>query len=186
MIIGQLITPHFTVNEALVGTTLQAVPAGFVPNVRAAADGMERIRQQLGRVPITATSWYRTPEKNEAVGGSETSAHLQGYAVDFTVKGMTAKQVAAALSSHLVALGIDQLIEYPTHIHVSFDPRRRAQMLAKVGARLVPWSPTLTLSPMAREPGSTPPQDTKTLLFAALAAAVAAALGVILKALGGN
>lgn len=49
-------------------------------------------------VYIEQHSAYRTPEHNEAVGGSEGSYHMYGMAVDFHVKGKTPKQVAAFLN----------------------------------------------------------------------------------------
>lgn len=46
---------------------------------------LDPIREAFGR-PIIVTSGYRCPELNKAVGGSPTSAHLQGYAADLVPK----------------------------------------------------------------------------------------------------
>ena len=46
---------------------------------------LDPLREAFGR-PIIVTSGYRCPELNKAVGGSPTSAHLQGYAADLVPK----------------------------------------------------------------------------------------------------
>ena len=47
------------------------------------------LRRQFGR-PMPITSSYRSPEKNEAVGGVKDSAHTQGRAVDIAISGKAA------------------------------------------------------------------------------------------------
>lgn len=49
------------------------------------------IRQHYG--PVTITSGCRCPEHNKAVGGSKTSQHLLGRAADFTVLGVSAREI---------------------------------------------------------------------------------------------
>lgn len=46
---------------------------------------LDPLREAFGH-PIIVTSGYRCPELNKAVGGSPTSAHLQGYAADLVPK----------------------------------------------------------------------------------------------------
>lgn len=46
---------------------------------------LDPLREAFGR-PIIVTSGYRCLELNTAVGGSPTSAHLQGYAADLVPK----------------------------------------------------------------------------------------------------
>ena len=71
------------------------------------ASTLELIRKAVG-LPIKISSGYRCPALNTAVGGSKTSAHCLGLAADFTVAGMTPRQVC----EKIVAAGIvvDQLI----------------------------------------------------------------------------
>lgn len=45
------------------------------------------LREAWGK-PILVSSGFRCPELNKAVNGSETSAHLTGYAVDLVPKDM--------------------------------------------------------------------------------------------------
>ncbi len=57
------------------------------------ASTLELIRKAVGK-PMKISSGYRCPELNAAIGGSKTSAHCLGLAADFTVAGMTPRQVA--------------------------------------------------------------------------------------------
>lgn len=66
-------------------------------NIVKAARMMDAVRKFLGDKPITVNSWYRPPAVNKAVGGASQSTHIQGIAVDFTVKGMTPWEVHAKL-----------------------------------------------------------------------------------------
>lgn len=183
---GTLLSPHFTVDEALVSTPgLQAIPEGYAANVRRAADGMEALREQLQRRAVTPTSWYRDPANNARVGGDADSSHLQGWGVDFTVKGLRPREVMRMLQPHVRALGLDELIEYPSHVHVSFDPRRRAKVLLAVGGgNFTPWTSTEAVQYMASEPGSGDNKRNAQLI--ALAVAILTAIVTFLKSLGAS
>lgn len=185
MRVGEKLTQNFSVSEALVGSELDIVPTTVQPAVKHTALALEEVRQQLGRVPITPTSWYRSLAHNRRVGGDPKSDHPSGYAVDFVAAGLSANEVMARLVPSMTSLGIDQLIEYPTHVHVSFHPRRRASALIKdpsspTGFSL--WTPYKRVtSEMATEPGT--PQTPKAVKLGALLAAIAAALAAIAKIL---
>ena len=101
------------------------------------ADRMEKVRALLGDKPITVLSGYRSPAVNKAVGGSKTSAHMTGHAVDFICPRFgTPAQVAAHLAKHLT--GFDQIIEeFGEWVHVGFGPGKRRELLTarKVGGR---------------------------------------------------
>jgi uncharacterized protein YcbK (DUF882 family) len=43
--------------------------------------------------PVVPTSGYRSKEKNDAVGGSPTSQHLYGEAVDFVIPDQDMREV---------------------------------------------------------------------------------------------
>ena len=82
---------------------------------------------------FTITSARRTPEQNEACGGSPTSQHLVGEAIDIKPYGSTTYD---QLLEHIHTFSdnvrtFDQLILYPTFIHVSFCSRNRHQMIDK-------------------------------------------------------
>ena len=72
---------------------------------------------------IRVTSGYRCKELNAAVGGVRNSLHMYGQAVDFTVSDTEAKhRLHDALKEEacIKLLGICELIEYPSFMHVGF------------------------------------------------------------------
>lgn len=82
---------------------------------------METMRALLGNKPISVSSWYRSPKLNAAVGGSTTSQHLKGEAVDFICPAFgTPYEIAHKLNQHKLAVGFDQLIYEGNWVHISF------------------------------------------------------------------
>ena len=83
------LSEFFTLEEM---TITQVRSVGNVPNalklenLTRTAMKMDHIRRLLGR-PIIVSSGYRSPEVNKIVGGSQTSDHMQGLAVDFICPG---------------------------------------------------------------------------------------------------
>ena len=105
-------------------------PPEVVATLRATAQGMEDVRRLLGDRVISVTSGYRCRALNRAVGGSRTSAHLSGHAVDFNCYGFgDPLAVCRAIAQSDVAL--DQLIQEGSWCHISFDPRLRRQVLTR-------------------------------------------------------
>jgi len=97
------------------------------------APGMQRVRDLLGCPVIVATgngSGYRSPTVNRAVGGSETSQHMQGLAADFVApKFGTPLAVARYIARHADMIGFDQLIAEGNWTHVSFSRKPRGEVL---------------------------------------------------------
>lgn len=55
----------------------------------------QNLRDRIGK-PVVINSAYRTPEYNRKIGGSPTSQHLYGKAIDVrAVPGLTIEQLAA-------------------------------------------------------------------------------------------
>nr|DAE53173.1 MAG TPA: peptidase [Microviridae sp.] len=82
---------------------------------------------------FTITSAKRTIEQNKSVGGVPTSQHLVGEAIDFKPYGST---TYGRLLEHIHSYSdnvhpFDQLILYPTFIHISFGDRNRHQVIDK-------------------------------------------------------
>ena len=82
---------------------------------------------------ISITSAKRTPEQNRAAGGVPNSQHLTGDAIDLKPYGST---TYGQLLEHIHYYSdnvypYDQLILYPTFIHVSFGGRLRHQVIDK-------------------------------------------------------
>lgn len=86
--------------------------------------------------PIRITSGYRSPALNAAVGGSPTSQHQVGEAVDFQVAGFPPLQLVEIIRE--LRLPVDQCIAEPTWVHVSYGPRHRRQFLRAIGDNMVP------------------------------------------------
>ena len=121
------LSAHFTLEEALLSQTasrlgiLNDPPLDVVRNMKEAALGMELVRAQLGGLPININSWYRSPDLNHAVGSKPTSAHITGFAIDFTCsKYGTPRQIA----DFLIKSGVkyQQLIlEFDSWVHIAFN-----------------------------------------------------------------
>ncbi len=82
--------------------------------------------QAIG-TPVKITSGLRSPQHNAAVGGVPNSAHLTGNAFDFIPNGVS----TADATNRLVKSGIpfDQVYDEGDHVHVSFAPTNRRQVL---------------------------------------------------------
>ena len=80
---------------------------------------LEPLRKILNR-PIHVSSGYRPDWLNSAVGGSKSSQHMVGQAVDITVVGVSPRSVAKALID--TGVEFDQLIiEFGQWVHVSYN-----------------------------------------------------------------
>jgi hypothetical protein len=92
------------------------------------ANTLEQVRTLLGNNSIRISSGYRCVALNRAIGSGDTSAHVLGYAVDFTCpKFGTPKEVANKIAESPIKF--DQLIYEGTWIHLSVDPRNRREVL---------------------------------------------------------
>ncbi|WP_298161150.1 D-Ala-D-Ala carboxypeptidase family metallohydrolase [Brevundimonas sp.] len=137
------LSDHFTLAEMTASNTAarkglsNVPPPEIVDQLILTANRMEKVRDLLGGKPIRVLSGYRSDAVNRAVGGSRTSAHRTGHAVDFVCPEFgTVAEVAAHLAQHLT--GYDQIIEeFGQWIHVGFGPGTRGQKLTarKVGGR---------------------------------------------------
>lgn len=82
---------------------------------------------------ISITSARRTPEQNKACNGAPNSQHLVGEAIDIKPYGSTSfdklLEMIHDFSDHVSPF--DQLIIYPSFIHISFGPCSRRQVIDK-------------------------------------------------------
>lgn len=124
------LTEHFTLEE-MTATQIRGVDNTphdeALGNLFFTATEMEEVRNLLGH-PIKINSAYRSPEVNKAVGGSKTSAHCQGWAVDFICPDF-GLPITVCKRLALSDLKFDQLIYEGSWVHISFDPRLRKQVL---------------------------------------------------------
>lgn len=84
-------------------------------------------------VHFTITSARRTPEQNKSCNGAPTSQHLTGEAIDMKPYGSTTyNQLLEYIHRYSDNIHVfDQLILYPTFIHISFGHRNRCQVIDK-------------------------------------------------------
>ena len=83
-------------------------------------DSLDKCRGEAA-VPFLITSGYRTVKHNEEVGGSPTSSHLDGVAVDIACTDSAArlKIIKAALANGFRRIGVAK-----TFIHLDKDPEK--------------------------------------------------------------
>jgi hypothetical protein len=98
----------------------------------------EPIREHFG-VPIHISSGYRSKELNAKIGGSATSQHCKGQAIDIDMDGSTNGVTNADVFEYIKDnLPFDQLIwEFgndtnPDWVHVSYNVKQRGEILKAV------------------------------------------------------
>lgn len=128
------LSDHFTLEELSI-TQVRDVdnePRGEVllDALKNTAMRMEAVRSVLKDKPVLVNSGYRSPFVNKIVGGSSSSAHMSGHAVDFICPGFgSPREVALAIEASSILF--DQLIWEETWVHLSFAPKMRREVLTK-------------------------------------------------------
>jgi len=128
---------NFNLNEFLASQKATSKGIPNIPNKEALAcikDLVGYLLQPLRTLvnkPFRITSGYRSPELNKAVGGSSTSQHSKGQAVDFQVQGLTPFEVCEIIVRS--GLEFDQLIYEGTWVHLSYKKgQNKKQILTAV------------------------------------------------------
>lgn len=140
------ISEHISYNEATKSAT--AVKKGIVncpngtelQNMQTLAEKVfEPLRAALGNKPLRITSFFRSIKLNELIGGSRTSQHCKGQAMDIDADNShtTNKEVFMYIADNL---DFDQLIwEFgdnlnPDWVHVSYvsEHQNRKQILKAI------------------------------------------------------
>jgi putative chitinase len=101
------LTEHFSLAEMIVSPTAKRLGLSNTPtpehieNMRYCCEKiLEPVRAHFGK-PVQINSSYRAPLVNKAVGGSKTSQHVNGQAIDFEVPGVDNKKVADWVADNL-------------------------------------------------------------------------------------
>lgn len=101
------LTEHFTLEELTVSPTAKRLGLSNTPTQEHIANMkyvcekiLEPVRAHFGK-PVQINSSYRSPAVNKAVGGSKTSQHSNGEAVDFEIPGIPNKQLADWVADNL-------------------------------------------------------------------------------------
>lgn len=107
------LSANFTLSELTDSPTAKKLGIENVPtpehleNMKYVCDKiLEPVRAHFGK-PVQINSSYRCPELNKAIGGSTTSQHVNGEAVDFEIPGISNKVVADWVSENV---DFDQVI----------------------------------------------------------------------------
>ena len=146
---NQQLTPHFSLKEMTesqmaVKHGIANVPSELeIENLRKLCKGtLEPLREALG-LPIIITSGYRCKALNERViYRSLRSQHVVGQAADFYVapsqSGLSRRELLIKAFRLIIQderIDYDQLILYPSFIHVSFVSRERNRRTILLGMR---------------------------------------------------
>jgi zinc D-Ala-D-Ala carboxypeptidase len=149
------ISEYLTLDEAIKSPTAKAKGIDNTPNLDqidamryVAAMVFDQVREFVGG-PLHASSFFRSPELNKAIGGSSTtSQHMKGEAIDIdcdTFGNGTNNDVFDFIMENL---DYDQVIgEYPdpsgkfSWVHVSLKKQKnRRQALIKLKDRYILYS----------------------------------------------
>lgn len=129
-----MLSDHFSLDEFTASQTatrngIKNTPSEtVVENLRMLAALLEQVRTILGDRSIHISSGFRSLALNRHIGSSDSSAHVRGYAADFTCPAFgTPIEVAKKIAES--NLKFDQLIYEGTWIHISCDPQNRRQLL---------------------------------------------------------
>lgn len=144
-----LLSPHFRLDEFTKSPTAckhgiaNVPPAKAVDNLkRLCAGTLEPLREELG-LPVVITSGFRTKALNNLLAhSSERSQHMQGQAADFYVapgqSGLSRRELLIKAFRLIITseqIDYDQLILYPSFIHVSYVSREHNRRTILLGMR---------------------------------------------------
>lgn len=131
-----MISKNFALSEFIASHTATRLGIDNTPSASVTAaltniliPAMQQIRDMLGE-PIIIKSGYRCPHLNAVVRGSPNSDHLTGHAADFVAPAWgDPLKICRLLQAEMADIKFDQLIFEVGWVHISFNPRRRNQVL---------------------------------------------------------
>ena len=143
------LTENFNLKEMLVSQTANRHNYGeqwqptesVIANLKEVCEkALQPIRNQFG--VIVVTSGYRCLKLNRAIGSSDGSDHVRGYAADFVSPNHSELTMAKWIQKNI---NYDQLIlefgtlKSPSWLHISVNSRMRNQILhiGKSGTRVL-------------------------------------------------
>ena len=128
------LSPNFTLGEFTTTQHRRLWQANFnealayIDRLTETAEMLQVVRDKFG--PIQVNSGFRGPALNKAIGGSKTSQHRFGEAVDFVPLAATLQEVFWWIVNES-GLGFHQIIleggtpSYPTWIHIGLPKGER-------------------------------------------------------------
>ena len=138
------LTKHFTLEEMTfseyaIRNELTNIPdAIIIGNLRDTCLMILEPLRDIIQKPIHINSGYRQPHLNKAIGGSVTSQHCFGQAVDFKVSGLSTEELFKKIIE--LDLPFDQLIqEFDSWVHCSYraNPRKQKLRAIKKGGKTI-------------------------------------------------
>ena len=144
-----LLSPHFCLDEFTESSTARKYGIANVPSPEAVENltrlcqgNLEPLRKELG-LPVVITSGYRTKALNDILAhSSKRSQHMKGQAADFYVgegqSGLSRRELLIKAFRLIITseqIDYDQLILYPSFIHVSYVSRERNRRTILLGMR---------------------------------------------------
>jgi putative chitinase len=119
---------ELTFSQTAVRSGINNNPSQAVKNnLKILATNLEKIRKFLGH-PLRISSGFRCMELNRKIGGAVDSAHMNGFAADFTCAAF-GKPIDVVKALYKSGIKVDKVIEEGTWVHVSFDPKMRQEFL---------------------------------------------------------
>jgi len=136
-----IITKNLTLEELIHSDTAKAKGIDNSPTnehlkylIEIANNIFQPLRDGIGK-PIRISSGYRSEKLNKAVGGSKTSQHNKGQALDLVATtGFTNKDIFDYIKKHLE---FDQMIwefgnnNNPDWVHVSYNKGKNRKQILK-------------------------------------------------------
>jgi uncharacterized protein YcbK (DUF882 family) len=132
-----MIELNFTMSELLKSDIAEKYNISNIPDKQSLDNMLTLIIECLQPIrnfidkPMNISSGYRSPRLNghPLIQGKDNSQHTTGQAVDFTIKGMTPKQIIEMIKRSGVEY--DQVInEHNIWVHISYNKgKNRKQVL---------------------------------------------------------
>jgi hypothetical protein len=127
------LSKYTTLQEVIKSNTASVLQIQNIPNSEqvenlrlVCTEIFDKVREHFGK-PIGITSGFRSPELNKRIGGSKTSQHLEGKALDIDgdlLGGVNNKEIFDFIKNNCT---FDQLIwefgteNAPDWVHVSYN-----------------------------------------------------------------
>jgi hypothetical protein len=133
------LSPNFTVASlSPTSTGISNIPTiNEIPSLEKLANVLEKIMAKLG--PATIASGYRSPAVNMAVGGSSTSRHMSGEALDIVPKMQLAEKYWAEILADddlKNNLGEISFKKHQGSIHITLPYRNQFGFMVKASPRI--------------------------------------------------
>lgn len=136
-----MIELNFTMSELLKSDVAEKYNISNIPDKQSLdnmliliCECLQPIRNYIDK-PMIISSGYRSPRLNghPLINGAQNSQHVTGQAVDFTIKGMTPKQIIEKVKGSGVEF--DQLInEYNIWVHISYNKGKNRKQVLEISS----------------------------------------------------